>query len=93
MLKAILGPFNVHYLAYSVLRLKKHIMCTLFVFQIKQALCSKSPPKPSKRSRKNKKDEKKDKKTLPDVVPSEAEDYDDVLPFPPRREHTTMVIK
>ena len=56
---------------------------------MKQAQRSKSPPKPSSRKgKKNKKDEtteNKPNKALPDVVPSETEVYDDVLPPPPRK--------
>ena len=56
---------------------------------MKQAQRSKSPPKPSsKKPKKNKKDEpteNKPNKALPDVVPSETDAYDEVLPPPPRR--------
>ena len=71
-------------------RESKNMLCVLFFpFQMKQAQRSKSPPKPSsKKPKKNKKDEpteNKPNKALPDVVPSETDAYDEVLPPPPRR--------
>lgn len=78
---------------YTLVVKATNINGTHFLPQMKQAKRSKSPPKAtSKKSKKNKKDEsseKKHKKALPDVVPHEVEECDEVLPPPPRNSKVT----